>query len=188
MCVRVSVVILAQFGFLSCCQQNVRDVGVVNGSSGRVVGFMRPEEFRGYAMNNPQWKMKIISSLEPKPNEDKQTLPQPQVHASVPGRTTQSKKERDIYEKKEWPVVEFPNGIRALMGPVVFTSETKNGEVEARRTQVSGDLGYSNLGSQTTVQVPLILAWALTVSSSLANDTEQLLRHSVRFIKHKVKR
>lgn len=107
-------------------------MGVVNGSAGRVVGFMRPAEVRG--KNDSQWR--VVSSLElaPRNENDDQLRVWP---TRVSGRTTRSKREREAYEDTEWPVVEFPGGIYAMMGPVLFTVETRQGTIEARRLQVT---------------------------------------------------
>lgn len=56
-----------------------------------------------------------------------------------------------------WPVVEFTNGQRMLLPPVEFTVEDANGKMEAKRSQV-----------------PLILAWALSIHKSQGQTIERV--------------
>ncbi|QRV74531.1 DNA helicase [Ceratobasidium sp. AG-Ba] len=64
----------------------------------------------------------------------------------VPGKEGY-KPSNPVYEATKWPVVEYVDGHRILMGPIKFTSERiTDGEAQATR-----------------LQIPLILAWALTV-------------------------
>lgn len=108
-------------------------MGIVNGSTGRVVDFMRPKEFRREIKIHPQWV--IVSSLEPR--QTKTTPPeQPSVQRPILHRNWKSKKESEWYEGIEWPVVQFPDGMCAMMGPVSFTMENRENKVEVERLQV----------------------------------------------------
>ncbi|KAF8597079.1 hypothetical protein BDV93DRAFT_38744 [Ceratobasidium sp. AG-I] len=60
--------------------------------------------------------------------------------------TTNGIRPNQMYESSAWPIVEFHNSVRAMMAPALFTWEGADGEVQASRQQI-----------------PLILAWALTV-------------------------
>lgn len=56
-----------------------------------------------------------------------------------------------------WPVIEFTNGQRMLLPPMEFTVEDANGKMEAKRDQV-----------------PLILAWALSIHKSQGQTIERV--------------
>jgi ATP-dependent DNA helicase PIF1 len=51
--------------------------------------------------------------------------------------------------KKEWPMVQFPSGRELLCAPLAFSVQGFKGNIEAHR-----------------LQVPLILAWALSIHKS----------------------
>lgn len=109
----------------------------MNGSVAKVVDFMRPamvralEEYR----SKDESPVLIVSSLEPKKKKDsgKST----KAVALKGDRLKPSAKLADWYENTEWPIVEFKDGVRAMLGPALFTSETVNGIVQASRLQVS---------------------------------------------------
>nr|GAT43685.1 DNA repair and recombination protein [Mycena chlorophos] len=60
-------------------------------------------------------------------------------------------------EKERWPVVQFTNGIQMLAIPQEFTVENADAEMEAQRNQV-----------------PLILAWALSVHKAQGQTIERV--------------
>lgn len=57
----------------------------------------------------------------------------------------------------EWPVVEFKDGQKVLLPPMEFKVEDTNGKLEAQRSQV-----------------PLILAWALSIHKSQGQTLERV--------------
>lgn len=63
----------------------------------------------------------------------------------------------DVPLKRTWPVVLFPNNAKILLPPMDFVVEDSNGEVEATRSQI-----------------PLILAWALSIHKSQGQTIERV--------------
>ncbi|CUA74311.1 hypothetical protein RSOLAG22IIIB_11134 [Rhizoctonia solani] len=90
---------------------------------------------------NLRYYTRIASDLEPDPNDRKYHGPDTQ-HA---------------YESSRWPLVQYTTGARVLMGPVKFTHEGPEAEVQAER-----------------LQIPLIPAWALTVHKSQGQTLERV--------------
>ncbi|CAE6513097.1 unnamed protein product [Rhizoctonia solani] len=124
------------------CLRNIRPKGLVNGSIGRVIDFMTPGQARTYAETNPQWSIitSIKSPISPKGGEASAG------DTPIPGRATKTLWSYELFEQAEWPLVQFMDGQCVLMGPTNFTVETRQGTMEVQR-----------------LQVPLVLAWALTV-------------------------
>ncbi|CAE6357434.1 unnamed protein product [Rhizoctonia solani] len=187
----ISLTIQLKVGAQVMCVKNMRDSGLVNGSVGRVVDFKTPWEVRAgwsaaFMDKDPADPIEPASqdrdrsgtrtssreaagSIAPT-GEAELSLAHGVVHSqsnSIPSHKvnpeyytriasdlepdydTRDKHKSDehyAYESSRWPLVQYTNGARVLMGPVKFTHEGPNGEVQASRSQV-----------------PLILAWALTV-------------------------
>jgi hypothetical protein len=72
----------------------------------------------------------------------------------APGETPEIE-ETDL--QGSWPVVEFTNGMKVLMAPMEFSVENANGQTEATRNQI-----------------PLILAWALSIHKSQGQTLERV--------------
>ena len=77
------------------------------------------------------------------------------------------------YDNSQWPVVRFTCGRELLCIPTEFTVNNADGGIEARRRQVSGLIFTLNLASERG-QVPLILAWALSVHKSQGQTLERV--------------
>ncbi|QRV89316.1 ATP-dependent DNA helicase PIF1 [Ceratobasidium sp. AG-Ba] len=122
--------------------RNNRDESIVNGSVGRVIDFITPQQARAK-------EIAIISRFNRKPKSKTDEANKPKPKRKSPQESKREREEREVYELTRWPLVQYENGIEALMGPVEFTSETPGGDKQAVR-----------------YQVPLILAWALTVHKS----------------------
>lgn len=61
------------------------------------------------------------------------------------------------YNPTKWPVVEFPGGRKRLIPPHEFTIENVNGMMQALR-----------------LQVPLILAWAISIHKSQGQTLQRV--------------
>ncbi|CAE6509831.1 unnamed protein product, partial [Rhizoctonia solani] len=108
---------------------------------------------------NLRYYTRIAGDLEPDPNDRKNHGPDTQ-HA---------------YESSRWPLVQYTTGARVLMGPVKFTHEGPEAEVQAERLQVwssySASAGLLLTGLK---KIPLIPAWALTVHKSQGQTLERV--------------
>ncbi|CAE6476080.1 unnamed protein product, partial [Rhizoctonia solani] len=90
---------------------------------------------------NPEYYARVASDLEPDSDN----------------RWKRKSDEQRAYESSRWPLVQYTNGARVLMGPVKFKHEGPKAEVQASRSQV-----------------PLILAWALTVHKSQGQTLDRV--------------
>lgn len=102
---------------------------------------MRPSMVRALNEHDCQ-SILIVSSLETKnpkrPTAASRTTKAPSNTIAPKGNSVKANpKQTEWYEGTEWPVVEFADGVRAMLGPAQFTSETTGGIVQATRFQVS---------------------------------------------------
>jgi len=124
--------------------KNMRQGQLVNGSIGKVIAFE--------AIGQSQFEVAKVETDRKSKNEPVLHQVEPEkilqattttaTTAAAPGSTSQQ-------SPPSWPVVEFENGITLLCAPVAFTVLNSLGSVEAQRDQV-----------------PLILAWALSIHKS----------------------
>ena len=77
------------------------------------------------------------------------------------------------YDNSQWPVVRFTSGRELLCIPTDFTVNNADGGTEARRRQVSG-LIFRLEPANEREQIPLILAWALSVHKSQGQTLERV--------------
>jgi hypothetical protein len=73
-----------------------------------------------------------------------------------------------------WPLVKFTNGALLLVVPQEFTINNADGGVEARRDQVCPAECTHWAIDRAGPQVPLILAWALSVHKSQGQTIERV--------------
>jgi len=124
--------------------KNMRQGQLVNGSIGKVIAFE--------AIGQSQFEVAKVETDRKSKNEPVLHQVEPEkilqattttaTTAAAPGSTSQQ-------SPPSWPVVKFENGITLLCAPVAFTVLNSLGSVEAQRDQV-----------------PLILAWALSIHKS----------------------
>lgn len=81
---------------------------------------------------------------------------EPRPKPKPPQKTTPIS--HDVFSKNElWPLVQFTNGLTLLCAPLEFTVEGFVANLEAKR-----------------LQVPLILAWALSIHKSQGQTLERV--------------
>jgi len=120
--------------------ENVEQGALVNGSVGKVVDFMTTRQ----ALERHIEIAQLVNRERPKTAATAPEIPQlvPESNLCPLGDTV-------FGQHQAWPMVRFTNGRELLCAPLAFTVEGFMGNVEARR-----------------LQVPLILAWALSIHKS----------------------
>jgi ATP-dependent DNA helicase PIF1 len=122
---------------------------LVNGSIGRVVAFMSEEYFDSYRENDKDFAEDATASDEERAMRAKKKL-KPMGYKEGPASTT-----------RKWPLVCFmqPDGSERhlLCQPETWKIELPNGEVQAQRQQV-----------------PLILAWALSIHKAQGQTLQRV--------------
>lgn len=94
--------------------------------------------------------IKIAEMLNKKGPSSPQCLEQPQLEFDPPSDFDLRPLNNNLFGRKEkWPLVRFTNGHELLCAPLEFSVEGFMGNLEASR-----------------LQVPLILAWAMSVHKS----------------------
>lgn len=163
-------------------QQNLAEGGLVNGSIGKVIGFMTGDQVKEqngsgagckrepyidddeYArvFATGEYEGDYESKSKPVRPRSDITLQETQLFPGVriaqerkkpePGRRGDDPDDIPVHPGA-WPVVDFRNGSRMLLHPMDFNVENANGETEAMRNQL-----------------PLILAWASGSSPKRLQD------------------
>jgi len=123
--------------------QNIEQGVLVNGSVGKVIEFLTHHE----ALDRD------IAIATPMPLQGEGPLQAPQTQhldlESPPALSLRPINCNEFSRKERWPLVRFTTGRELLCAPVAFSVEGFMGNIEAHR-----------------LQVPLILAWALSIHKS----------------------
>lgn len=98
-----------------------------------------------------------------------------QVDNAQDQRIAQTILNRAAENERVWPIVRFTNGRDMLIVPVEFTVNNAEGGTEASREQVGlmPSLYYYLIYAYHS-QVPLILAWALSIHKSQGQTLERV--------------
>ncbi|KAF9458730.1 hypothetical protein BDZ94DRAFT_1269898, partial [Collybia nuda] len=120
--------------------QNVEQGVLVNGSVGKIVEFLTTHEAIARHI--------AIATLPQTGNSF--NVPSESLHLELPPSFSIRPINNNVFGRKEkWPMVQFPNGRELLCAPLAFSIQGFKGNIEAHR-----------------LQVPLILAWALSIHKS----------------------
>ncbi|KAB5588631.1 hypothetical protein CTheo_7925 [Ceratobasidium theobromae] len=138
--------------------KNFPAMGLVNGTLGKVIDFLTPAEARKSRFfidtipsSDPTFDPSIFDPLRFYTSGDiikfaKENLTEASMREQCRLMDPNFPWPIIVTEGRKWPLVRFENGVKLLVTPAYFAHENVLGRTEACR-----------------VQVPLILAWALTV-------------------------
>lgn len=134
--------------------QNVIQGSLVNGSLGKVIGFMTTHQ----ALQEHIRVVEMRKVGGPRATANNQVpTKRPRIESNDPEPEFEPLTTAEFTKDEKWPLVEFTSGLLLLCSPENFTIEGFLGNVEAKR-----------------IQVPLILAWALSIHKSQGQTLERV--------------